>query len=68
MLDNRTKIFSYKNGKFRTLLRNGKYKAGADTGKKLTSSKFPGFPILSNISPIFHKVFPVFHKVSPIFH
>ena len=34
---------------------------GADTGKKWTSSKFPGFPILSNVSPIFHNIFPIFH-------
>ena len=33
----------------------------ADTGKKLTSSKFPGFPILINISPIFHNVSPKVH-------
>ena len=37
------------------------FRAGADTGKKLTFSKFPGFPILSNISPIFHNVSPIFH-------
>ena len=28
--------------------------SGADTGKKWTSSKFPDFPILSNVYPIFH--------------
>ena len=29
--------------------------------KKWISSKFPGFPILSNISPIFHNVSSIFH-------
>ena len=33
----------------------------ADTGKKWTSSKFPGFPISSNISQIFHNVSPIFY-------
>ena len=27
--------------------------------KKWTSSKFPGFPILSNVSPIFHNASPI---------
>ena len=34
---------------------------GADTGKKLTSPKFPRFPILSNVSPTIHNVSPIFH-------
>ena len=33
---------------------------GADTRKKWTSSKFPGFPVLSNIFPIFPQRFPDF--------
>ena len=35
--------------------------SGADTGKKWISSKFPGFPILSNIYPNFDNVSPIFH-------
>ena len=40
---------------------------GADKGKKWTSSKFSGFPILSNIYPIFHNVFPILQNISLIF-
>ena len=37
------------------------YSSGVDTGKKMkTSSKFYGFPILANVSPIFHNVSPIF--------
>ena len=35
--------------------------SSAETVKKQTFLKFPGFPILSNISPIFHNVSPKVH-------
>ena len=28
---------------------------------RIQEKKFPGFPILSNVSPIFHNVSPIFH-------
>ena len=42
-------------------------KASVDTGKKWTSSNFPGFPILSNVSPIFHNVSLDFSQRFPDF-
>ena len=52
--------------KIRAIVKIKEKSAGADTGKRLTLSKFPAFPILSNISwffttlPRFFITFPPF--------